>query len=192
MEKFLKNRPNFLGSEVGLCTKTITVPADASYVTENGRKIVKAGTYFATPYIGLLFGDVDITDGKRLGSLMTKGQYIDAKLPTSVSGSAATLSANGLYAFAEGSVVRPDFGTAGLSALSTPSASASDAVISWASISNAVGYTIYDGNKAFLSALDASASSYTATAIGTYYVQANADNINYKSSALGSVAVASV
>lgn len=192
MEKFLKNRPNFLGSEVGLCTKTITVPADASYVTENGRKIVKAGTYFATPYIGLLFEDVDITDGKRLGSLMIKGQYIDAKLPTSVSGSAATLSANGLYAFAEGSVVRPDFGSAGLSAIANPSLSVSGSTISWALVSDAVGYTIYGANQEYITALSASASSYNATATGVHYVQANADNINKKSSALVSANVASI
>lgn len=192
MEKFYKNRPNFLGSEVGLCLKTITVPADASYVTENGRKIVKAGTYFSTPFVGLLFQDVDITDGKKIGSLMTKGQYIDANLPASVSASAATLSANGLYAFAEGSVSRPDFGTAGLSALANPSLSVVTSTISWASISNAIGYTIYDSNKAFLSALGASVSEYAVSAIGTYYVQANADNINYKSSALVSASVAAL
>ena len=44
MENYVLNRPNFLGSEVGLVLKTITVPASASgAVTENGRKIVKAG-----------------------------------------------------------------------------------------------------------------------------------------------------
>ena len=166
--------------------------SDSDPLKEELKAIVKAGTYFATPYIGLLFEDVDITDGKRLGSLMIKGQYIDAKLPASVSGSAATLSANGLYAFAEGSVVRPSFGTAGLSAIANPSLSVSDSTISWALVSDAVGYTIYDGNQAFLSALGASASSYDASAIGTYYVQANADNINKKSSALVSASVATL
>ena len=30
MENYVLNRPNFLGSEVGLVLKTITVPANAS------------------------------------------------------------------------------------------------------------------------------------------------------------------
>lgn len=106
------NRPNFLGSEVGLVLKTITVPAEATgTVTENGRKIVKAGSIFATPYKGLLFQDVDITDGANLGSLMVRGSYIDAKLPASAATQAEDFAKQGLYAIAEGAVTRPDFGT---------------------------------------------------------------------------------
>lgn len=104
------SRPNFLGSEVGLVLKTVTVPTSATTVEENGRKIVKAGSYFATPYKGLLFEDIDITDGARVGSLMIGGRYIDAKLPASVATHATDLAAQGLYAIAEGEVVRPDFG----------------------------------------------------------------------------------
>lgn len=106
------NRPNWLGSEVGLVLKTITVPAEASgAVTENGRKIIKSGSIFSAPYKGLLFEDVDITDGARVGSLMIRGSYIDAKLPASASTQAADFAAQGLYAIVEGNVVRPDFGT---------------------------------------------------------------------------------
>ncbi len=106
------NRPNFLGSEVGLVLKTITVPAEATgTVTENGRKIVKAGSIFATPYAGLLFQDVDITDGASLGSLMIRGSYIDAKLPATAAAKAEDFAKQGLYAIAEGAVTRPDFGT---------------------------------------------------------------------------------
>lgn len=190
MKKVYKNRPNFLGSEVGLITKTITVPATASSVTENGRKIVKAGTIFTTPYYGLLYEDVDITDGAHIGSLMISGHYIDAKLPATAASYVTSFAAQGLYPIVEGSTVRPSFGTAGLTALSAPVPSASNADVSWSAITSAVGYTIYDGNKVEVSST--SGTSYTATATGTYYVQANADNVNYKSSALASVAVTSV
>ena len=51
MENYVLNRPNFLGSEVGLVLKTITVPStENGAVTENGRKIFKSGSIFATPY----------------------------------------------------------------------------------------------------------------------------------------------
>lgn len=112
MENIILNRPNFLGSEVGLVLKTITVPAEATgAVTENGRKIVKAGSIFATPYAGLLFQDVDITDGARLGSLMIRGSYIDAKLPATAATQAEAFAKQGLYAIVEGDVTRPDFGS---------------------------------------------------------------------------------
>lgn len=112
MENYVLNRPNFLGSEVGLVLKTITVPASASgAVTENGRKVVKAGSIFATPYAGLLFNDVDVTDGDRIGSLMIRGSYIDAKLPATAAAKAEDFAKQGLYAIVEGTVTRPDFGS---------------------------------------------------------------------------------
>jgi len=182
MEKVFKNRPNFLGSEVGLVTKTITVPADASYVTEGDRKVVKAGTIFTSPYYGLLYEDVDITDGAHEGSLMIRGSYIDAKLPASAVSYVSYFKDQGLYAIAEGSVTRPDFGTAGLTALSTPSVTVASADISWAGITGAIGYNVFDSNKVKITTV--TTTGYTATATGTYYINAGADNVNHKSSAL--------
>ena len=188
MEKTFKNRPNFLGSEVGLVRKTITVKADnAEAVTENGRKIVVAGTIFTTPYYGLLFEDVDVTDGDREGSLIIGGRYIDANLPKSASSYATQFQNQGLYAIVEGAVTRPDYGSVGLTALSSPSPSASTKTISWSAVSNAVGYTIYNANQEQIATT--TSTSYVATATGTYYVQANGDNINYASSGLASVSV---
>lgn len=104
-----KNSPNFLGSEVGLITKTITVAKTqiTGVETINGRKIVKAGTIFTTPYKGLLFTDVDITDGDTTGSLMIAGRYIDEKLPVSASTNVTDFEKQGLYAIVEGAVTRP-------------------------------------------------------------------------------------
>lgn len=184
-----KNRKNILGSEVGLITKTITVPADfASYSTENGRKIVVAGTAFSSPYNGLLYQDVDITDGAKAGSLMIAGHYIGANLPYSLAD--ATVSAfaeQGLYNFVEGSTVRPSFGTVGLVALSAPVLTSSTSTIQIASVSGAVNYTIYNSSKVALSTQ--TGSTYDASATGTYYVGANGDNITYKASPLASIAI---
>lgn len=93
---------NWLGSEVGLVKKTVTVPTSATAVTENGRKIVKSGTLITDAVLGkgLLFNDVDITDGARVASMVIRGSYIDANLPASVADSATALAQQGLYAIA--------------------------------------------------------------------------------------------
>lgn len=92
---------NWLGSEVGLVYKTVTIPSDfATYVTENGRKVVKSGTLVndATLGYGLLVNDADITDGERVGSLIIQGTYINNNLPNALTGEQKTLLAGqGLY-----------------------------------------------------------------------------------------------
>ena len=99
----------WLGSEVGMVLKTATIPTSATTVTENGRKIVKSGTLIEDANLGkgLLFNDVDVTDGARVGSLMVGGYYIDAELPASVSTSATELEAKGLHAINFGDTVIP-------------------------------------------------------------------------------------
>lgn len=90
----------WLGSEVGMVLKTATIPTSATAVTENGRKIVKSGTLINDANLGkgLLFNDVDVTDGARVASIMIAGFYIDENLPASVSASATELAGRGLYA----------------------------------------------------------------------------------------------
>ena len=78
------NRPNWLGSEVGLVLKTATVSSTSGTpVTENGRKILKSGTIITDTALGkgLLFNDADVTDGAVVKSIMIGGYYIDSKLP---------------------------------------------------------------------------------------------------------------
>lgn len=95
------NRPNWLGSEVGLVLKTATVSSTSGTpVTENGRKILKSGTVITDTALGkgLLWNDADVTDGAVVKSIMIGGYYIDSKLPASVATSASDLTAKGLYA----------------------------------------------------------------------------------------------
>ena len=78
------NRPNWLGSEVGIVLKTVTVSSTSgSTVTENGRKILKSGTVINDSSLGkgLLWNDADVTDGAVVKSMMIGGYYIDSKLP---------------------------------------------------------------------------------------------------------------
>jgi hypothetical protein len=78
------NRPNWLGSEVGLVLKTATVSSSSgATVTENGRTIIKSGTVITDTALGkgLLWNDADVTDGAVIKSIMIGGYYIDSKLP---------------------------------------------------------------------------------------------------------------
>lgn len=95
------NRPNWLGSEVGMVLKTVTVSSTSgTTTTENGRTIIKSGTLIndTTLGYGLLYNDADVTDGAVVKSIMIRGSYIDSKLPTSVSTNKTILATQGLYA----------------------------------------------------------------------------------------------
>lgn len=112
-------KKNWLGSEVGLELKTVTVPANyntnasTNIVTVNGRKIVKAGALITDSVLGsgLLWNDVDITDGARVASMMIRGVYINANLPTAIPTTGAvnigTLAQQGLYSITFPATVIP-------------------------------------------------------------------------------------
>ena len=107
------NRPNFFASERSLVLKTYTFSKDnAQVVTEDGRKIIKHGTVYpsdSASAIGIVYGDVDVTEGDNAGSLMVAGHYLENKLASgSITSEAKTaLSAKGLFASTEPEVVRP-------------------------------------------------------------------------------------
>lgn len=177
------NRPNWLGSEVGLVVKTITVPAGHAHVVENGRMIVKSGTVFTTPYYGILFYDVDITDGAKAASLMIRGSYIDAKLPTSAVSYATNFASQGLYSYVEGTVTRPDFGAVGtIVPLTIGTVTNTSGTLSWTAVTNAIGYGVYSsstqaGNYALVAQV--TTATYKATASGYYKVKALGDNLSH-------------
>lgn len=180
MSTLYLNRPNWLGSEVGIVQKTITLDTTfATYTTENGRKIVKSGTYVvdATIGSGLLWNDIDITDEKKEASLMIQGMYIDAKLPATVTAASAALAARGLHAFAEGTTTRPSFGSPALTALETVTVTVAADDLTWTSNTNAIAYEVSDVDEAVIAVT--TATGYTVATVATYNVRVLADNINY-------------
>lgn len=189
MEKIYESTPNFLGSEEGLVLKTITVPANNSnVVTENNRKVVKAGTIIETPYTGLLYNDVDVTDGDNIGSLMFAGFYVDAKLPSTASAKVTDFAKHGLFPIVEGATTRPDFGTVGLTKIATPTGTATGKKIAVTftgesgTPAGVVGYKFYDASKNVIATT--TEAEYTVATAGTYYVQALGDNVRYADSLL--------
>lgn len=74
--------PNFLDSAVGLVTKTAQIPQSMG-AADGDRKIVVAGTVFPAndaTATGIVFQDVDVTDGDAIGSVMVAGRVIDERV----------------------------------------------------------------------------------------------------------------
>lgn len=89
---------NILDSEVGLVTKTEKIPASLG-VADGNYKVVKAGTVFPsddTAATGIVFEDVDVTDGDALGSVIVAGRVLKARV-SATSEAETALKAGGLY-----------------------------------------------------------------------------------------------
>ena len=74
--------PNFLDSEVGLVTKTAQIPQSMGQ-TDGDRKTVFAGTVFpanTSAATGIVFQDVDVTDGDAIGAVMVAGRVISDRV----------------------------------------------------------------------------------------------------------------
>lgn len=103
-------RQNFLSSDVGLTLKTINVPDTGVVADAYGFKTVKAGTIWPTNDIaaaGIIYEDVDVTNGAHAGSLMIAGRVLNAKLPTvAVAAAIITLGKSGMYFDTESETVR--------------------------------------------------------------------------------------
>ena len=77
-------RPNFLDSEIGIVTKTRAIPQTMGAV-DGTRNIVPAGTIFPAndgTAEGIVFHDVDVTNGDAAGSVMVAGRVLNDRLPT--------------------------------------------------------------------------------------------------------------
>ncbi len=74
--------PNFLDSEVGLVTKTAQIPQSMGQA-DGDRKTVFAGTVFpanTSAATGIVFQDVDVTDGDAIGAVMVAGRVISDRV----------------------------------------------------------------------------------------------------------------
>ena len=91
---------NFLASAVGLITKSYTVSATNVEADEHGKKIVKAGTIYPAndaTAAGILFDDVNVTEGDHAGSIVVAGRIFKNCLPKVPSDTALpVLTASGI------------------------------------------------------------------------------------------------
>lgn len=84
----------FLVDDEQCLRETTTVAADhAQKVTRNGRTIVPAGAVIpanGATAKGILYEDIDVTDGAAAGSIVTKGTIYGDRLPAALDDAAAT------------------------------------------------------------------------------------------------------
>lgn len=93
--------PNFIASAVGLLQRTWNFSDTGVIADADGYKTIKAGTVYpandATAK-GIVFEDVDVTDGVHAGSLIIAGRLYSNRLHTAPDEAAvAPLLAQGLY-----------------------------------------------------------------------------------------------
>lgn len=79
------NEVNFLAS-AKFQNFTYQVDDTGIEADENGRKIVQAGTVYkkGDVAIGLVFADVDVTNGPQPAAIMVEGYVIESRLPAEV------------------------------------------------------------------------------------------------------------
>ena len=100
-KEYDKHAPNFLGSEIGLIPKTFEISPTGVSADADGRKIVKAGTVYpkndATAK-GIVYKDVDVTNGARDGAVLIAGRVLENRLPVAPAAAAKTaLEDSGIY-----------------------------------------------------------------------------------------------
>lgn len=113
-EQYGTDGVQFLSSWKGLVLKTFEFPQTAGTAVGD-KKIVKSGTVYkvttgepsnSTTYYGIVFGDVDVTDGANMGALMVGGRVYENRLSLQ-SGDKAGLQALGIFFDTAPAVTRP-------------------------------------------------------------------------------------
>lgn len=100
----------FLVDDEQCLRETATIAANhAQKVTRNGRTIVPAGAVIpanGATAVGILYEDIDVTDGAAPGSIVTKGTIYGDRLPAALESAAAT-ALTGIKVKTSPTVVRP-------------------------------------------------------------------------------------
>lgn len=100
----------FLVDDEECLRETTTIAADhAQAVTRNGRTIVPMGAVIpanGSTAKGILYEDIDVTDGAAAGSIVTRGVIYGDRLPAALDSDAAT-ALTGIKVKTSPSVIRP-------------------------------------------------------------------------------------
>lgn len=99
-EKGIGTNPGYFLAQPENCRReTYTVPATSAETADNGRKYVPMGTVLPTndaSAVGILYQNVDVTNGEAAGSLVTAGTVYLDRLPVTLNTNAKTaLTAKG-------------------------------------------------------------------------------------------------
>ena len=138
---------HFLVNDETCVRKSMTIAADHSQVVtrDNGRKVVPAGAVIPSNNgnaVGILFEDIDVTEGAKMGSVVTDGIVYEDKLPAAIESTAEAVLSGITVITTSPAVTRPDyFGKAfvGLTVTSTEGASSGKTVISVSGVTLGTG-----------------------------------------------------
>ena len=149
------------------CERKTREIAQSGATTVNGRKYVKAGTFYpansSSTVEGIVYEDVDVTTGNMPGSVVTKGTvYLDRLPAAPESGVQSALEGKGFTFIASApKAIRPEYPTS-LTALTVSFAEASSSGKTAPTVS---GYTLRTGDK-YLFKLGTGTSSSNAPKVG--------------------------
>lgn len=105
---------HFLVSDEKCVRQTATIPADhpQGVIRDNGRKVVPAGAVIPAndgTAVGILYEDIDVTEGAKMGSIVTEGVVYGDLLPAALASAAATALTGITVISASPTVTRPDY-----------------------------------------------------------------------------------
>ena len=140
---------HFLANDETCIRKSMTIAADHAQVVtrDNGRKVVPVGAVIPSNdayAVGILFEDIDVTDGAKMGSVVTEGVIYGDRLPAALESAAASALTGITVISAAPAVTRPDYFSkafATLTVTSTGGAASGKTVIS------VTGVTLGTGEK---------------------------------------------
>lgn len=138
---------HFLVNDETCVRKSMTIAADHSQVVtrDNGRKVVPAGAVIPSNdgnAKGILFEDIDVTEGAKMGSVVTEGIVYEDKLPAAIESTAEAVLTGITVITTSPAITRPDyFGKAfvGLTVTSTEGAASGKTVISVSGVTLGTG-----------------------------------------------------
>ena len=138
---------HFLANDETCIRQSYTIAANHSQVVtrDNGRKVVPAGAVIPSNdgnAVGILFEDIDVTEGAKMGSIVTEGVVYGDRLPAALASAAATALTGITVISASPAVTRPDyFGKefVGLTVTSAEGAASGKTVISVSGVTLGTG-----------------------------------------------------
>lgn len=138
---------HFLVDDETCLRQSYTIPADHAQVQtrDNGRKVVPAGAVIpanGSTAVGILYEDIDVTEGAKMGSIVVEGTIYEDKLPAAIDSAAEAVLTGITVITTSPAVTRPDyFGKAfvGLTVTSTEGAASGKTVISVSGVTLGTG-----------------------------------------------------
>ena len=113
VENGLTYAPGYFLAHEECVRETRQIAQSGASTAPNGGKYVKMGTVYPAndgTAIGIVYEDVDVTNGDMPGSVVTKGVVYEGRLAVEIADAAKTaLEAKGITFVADPSVTRPDW-----------------------------------------------------------------------------------